>query len=101
MAMDLPTPATRNDPPGRRPLSARLRFLVVGFAGAATLTCRFSPGGRVRGAGIVSPHHCVNCNQSLMWHEIAASIADVEFAEAMRASGDTAGKEGSNVTSDR
>jgi hypothetical protein len=52
-----------------------------------TLTCRFSPGGRVRGAGIVSPHHCVNCNQSLMWHEIAAAIADVEFAEAMRASG--------------
>jgi hypothetical protein len=66
-------------------LSVRLRSLLVAVAGEATLTCRFSPGGRVRGAGIVSPNHCVHCNQSLMWHEVAAAIPDVELAEALRA----------------
>lgn len=69
------------------PLSARLRRLVVEVASEATLTCRFVPGGRLRGAGIVGPHYCATCNQSLMWHEVAASIPDVELAEALRDAG--------------
>ena len=43
------------------------------------------------GAGIVGPKYCATCNQSLMWHEIAASIPDVELAEALRASGESRG----------
>src|SRR5689334_2688217 len=67
------------------PLSQRLRRLVIGFAGEATLTCRFRPGGRVRGAGIISPNHCVECNQAKHWHVVAEAIPDVELAESLRA----------------
>lgn len=69
------------------PRSERLRRLVVAAAGERILTCEFVPGGRLRGAGIPGPFYCVNCNQSRMWHEVAAAIPDVEWAEALRASG--------------
>jgi hypothetical protein len=98
MAMDLPAgtlavggASARSTAAAVRPLSVRLRHLVQTVAGAATLTCSFVPGGRNRGAGIVSRHHCVTCNQSLMWHEVAAAIPDVELAEAIKASRDSEG----------
>lgn len=83
------------------PLSERLRQLVMTVAKPATLTCQFSPGGRVTGAGIISQYHCVHCNQSLIWHEVAASIAHVAFSERVKASGVPAGEELTHVTSDR
>jgi hypothetical protein len=67
------------------PLSQRLRTLVETVAGTKTVTCVFKPGGRLQGAGIVGPNYCVHCNQARMWHTVAAAIADVAFAEAMRA----------------
>jgi hypothetical protein len=72
-------------PPVVKPLSARLRDLVATVAGEATLTCTFVSGGRLQGAGIVSPQYCARCNQSRMWHTVAAAVPDVVFAEAMRA----------------
>lgn len=64
-----------------RPLSERLRVLVRNAASEATLTCSFVPGGRLRGAGIVSHNYCVNCNQALMWHEVAEAIRELEREE--------------------
>jgi hypothetical protein len=73
-------------PPAVKPLSERLRDLVATVAGEATLTCTFLPGGRFDGRpGIVSPQYCARCNQSRMWHTVAAAVPDVVFAEAMRA----------------
>lgn len=69
------------------PLSAQLRTLVMNAASEATLTCTFAPGGRLRGAGIPGPNHCVNCNQPRMWHVVAAAIAEAEWTEALRAAG--------------
>jgi hypothetical protein len=67
--------------------ASRLRRLVVAFAGEATLTCTFVPGGRLNGAGIVSQRHCATCNQARHWHEIAESIPLVELAESFVAAG--------------
>lgn len=61
-------------------LIARLRRYVEN-ANPATLTCLFSPGGRVRGAGIVSHFHCVHCNQSRHAHDIAAVLRELELGE--------------------
>lgn len=69
------------------PLSEQLRRLVRHVATPATLTCSFVPGGRAVGAGIVSPFHCASCNQALMWHQVAAAIPDVAWAETRRAIG--------------
>lgn len=81
--------ALRVPPPAiAEALSVRLRRLVTTVAGEGILTCEFRPGGRAHGAGISgSRSHCVHCNQSRMWHEVAASIPDVEWAEALRAAG--------------
>lgn len=68
-------------------LSAVLRQLVTTVAGPTILTCEFAPGGRVQGAGIPGPYHCARCNQPRMWHQVAAAIPDVEWAEDLRAAG--------------
>lgn len=67
------------------PASVQLRMLVMAVASEATLTCAFSPGGRVRGAGVVSFFHCVHCNQARMWHVVASVIPAVERDEATQA----------------
>lgn len=64
----------------RAVLLKRLRDYVTN-ANPATLTCLFSPGGRVRGAGIVSHFHCVHCNQSQHAHDVAAATRELEREE--------------------
>lgn len=64
------------------PISVRLRALIVGVCGEATLTCRFRPGGRKFGeVGIRSPFYCEDCGASLMWHEVAEGLRSVVTAE--------------------
>ncbi len=64
----------------RDELVARLRIYVENF-NPATLTCEFSPGGRLQGAGIVSHFYCANCNQSRHAHDVAAAIRRLERQE--------------------
>ncbi len=61
-------------------LTVRLRQHVFN-ANPATLTCAFTPGGRLQGAGIVSHFYCVNCNQSRYLHDVAAAIRELEREE--------------------
>jgi hypothetical protein len=64
------------------PISVRLRALIVGVCGEATLTCTFRPGGRKFGqVGIRSPFYCEDCGASIMWHEVAEGLRSVVTAE--------------------
>ena len=65
----------------RAVLLERLRAYVTN-ANPATLTCVFAPGGRLRGAGIVSHFYCAHCNQSRHVHDVAAIVRDLEGEES-------------------
>ena len=75
-------PATRPDVAALAELVARLRQDVIDRASEATLTCRFVPGGRLNGAGIVSHFYCSTCNKSQIWHDVAAAIRELAREES-------------------
>lgn len=56
----------------------RLREDVLQFAGRATLTCTFVPGGKLDGAGIRSHLYCADCGQARVWHDVADAAAALE-----------------------
>lgn len=61
----------------RGPLGDRLRALVLTYADATTLTCRFVPGGKLHGVGIASELYCARCGQARQWHDVAEAAARV------------------------
>jgi hypothetical protein len=65
-----------------RPLSERLRALVLQHASVATLTCPFTPGGKLHGIGIPSVLWCLTCQQAGMWHDVAAAAVLAARVEA-------------------
>jgi len=71
-----------NPAPPVKPLSERLRALVVQHAGVATLTCTFEPGGKHNGVGIASVLWCLTCRQARMWHDVAEGAALAAGTEA-------------------
>jgi hypothetical protein len=61
-----------------RTLAERLRATVLNQAGAATLSCRFQPGGKLHGVGIPSPLYCLGCGHARVWHDVAEAAVIVE-----------------------
>lgn len=59
----------------------RLRDYVRHYAGEATLTCEFEPGGKLNGCGIPSALWCRHCGKQRLWHDVAAAVAIVEANE--------------------
>lgn len=75
-----------------KPLSERLRALLIEHASEATLTCRFVPGGQFGGVGIRSHLYCANCRQGHLWHLVAEGLATIATAEEiLRSAGESRG----------
>lgn len=72
---------------GSPPLSDRLRALLVQHASVATLTCTFRPGGKFGGVGIRSHLFCAHCSHGIVWHELAAGLALIVWAEQAQRAG--------------